>query len=152
MNFNIKVVGWGSAEYGSCLSVPLSSEDLHIHTFLLMNLNLLLGELLVGGRVHFVLSFEVDPQLEADCFLFEGAWDFRVHDASSGSHPLDVPWAYFPSVSFEIFMTDVAFEDVAHCFEASVRVVWKACRKFGLGEVKHEEGIKFGQVLAANDP
>ena len=94
MNFNIKVVCWGPGEYGSCLSVPLSSKDLHIHIFLMMNLNLLLGELLICGRVHFILFFEVDPQLEAFCFLFEGAWYLGVHDApfqqSSIGCPLDL--------------------------------------------------------------
>lgn len=60
-NFDIHVVGRCVILYRSCVSFPLSANNFYFGPLFLENWDLVFGELLILGLLHFVLRLEVKP-------------------------------------------------------------------------------------------
>jgi hypothetical protein len=120
---HIEVVCGSPSIYRPCFTLPLSGYDLHVNFILMENFYFVLGELLVDGVVHLVLLSEVDPQLKTDRVFFSRSRNLGMHDSLACRHPLNITWADFTFVAFEIFVVEASFEHIGDSLEASVWVV-----------------------------
>ena len=61
-------------------------------------------EFLISGLAELVLGVKIDPQLETKRLLFKAVRHLRMDYALSSSHPLNVTWANYSLVSFEVLV------------------------------------------------
>lgn len=149
---HVKVIGGSPRVDRSGLAFPLARDYLYFYLISLEDFYLVAGVFLVGRLYHLVLALQVDPQLEAKRVLFIRSWDFRVQNASSGCHPLQISRSYLAFAALEVLVVEVALLHVGHSFEASVRVVGESCGQSDFEVVEHEEGIEVSEVLVADNP
>ena len=128
MKMNIKVIGWSSTNYRTLVTFPFSSNYFYVKFFFMMNFKLLIFKLLICWRIHFIFLFQVYPELKAKRMLFKRSWDFRVNNASSSCHPLDISWSNFSFMPFKVFMEELSLKHISNSFKATVGMIGKASR------------------------
>jgi hypothetical protein len=107
---------------------------------------------LIGRLHHLVFALEVDPKLESKCVFIVGSWDFRVKNASTSGHPLQITRTDLSLVPFEVLVVEVALLQVCNSFEPTMRMVREASWQPNFEIVQHEEGIQIFEILITDNP
>lgn len=141
-NFNVHTVGGSFVFHRPFMALPFSTDDLHLHPFLLENGNLLPCKLLILRLFHFLACPQIQPKLKPNRILFERTGHFWVDYSSPSSHPLHIPRSNYSLMTFEILMMKFPWLHVSDCLKSSMGVVRKTSRKFNFEKIEHEERVE----------
>lgn len=125
---HIKIIGWSLNLNWPFYSFPLSSYNFYSFVFLFNHGNLRCLQLLIPWLYHFIVSFEIKPQLKSNRCYIIGSWHLWVHNTLSSRHPLYITRTNYSFMTFEILVNKFSIYHVCDCFESSMRMVRKTCR------------------------